>query len=213
MRLLHLTFFLITYFVYEGQLVKEKQLNSRKASTYFIKVIVDDKWASNMLNSFSNKLADYSIKIKEYIDAYKEPDLQENANDDPEMDSALASNDVSSSQRRSQSNFPRNIAPPNVQSSLNDVGSDRNASTILPITLHRKSIDRPPLLSVDLQQTQNICSPTTVDRFQLTSQSEDHAHNASSVLSSPSTLSIMTSKKSSTKSATKRLRFELNEDD
>lgn len=203
------------YFDFKGTLIKEKKPNAKKATTYFVKRIVDDDWDVDTLNTFSNKLAGYFVNIKEYIDAYKQPDLPENNPDnDEKMDTASRPNDIVSSQKKTQSNILENdVVLPTVNYLLNDAEFNINGGMILPTTSNQKSINRTPLSSVNDQETQHIRTPTTIERCHLSTQSENHAHSASSALSPQSILSILASDKSPTKPAQKRLRFELNNDE
>ncbi|CAF1954110.1 unnamed protein product, partial [Rotaria magnacalcarata] len=51
---------------YLGVLTKEKVSGAHKATTYFIKTIIDTNWDPSILAAFSNKLAKYNVSLKSY---------------------------------------------------------------------------------------------------------------------------------------------------
>jgi len=200
-----------------GKLIKEKKFNAKKATTYFIKTIVDKDWNIDTFNKFANKLAEYSIKINEYMEAYKQPDVQDNIDGNEEkMDTSSVPDDTHQVRNKPQSNITRNdkTVSEDTNFSFNDLDFDVNGGAIIPPPSSQTSTVRTPLSTVDVQQISTVSTPPNApEKHPKIQKLQSHSYPFSNALSPPSMLSIFAEDKSPTPSAQKRLRFELNGDD
>ena len=207
-----------------GRLAKEKKHNAKKATTYYIKTIVDKDWHLDTFNKFVNKLAAYSVKINEYMDAYKQPDEQDNTEgNDEKMDTSSILDDTDQSQNKSQSFFQQTdkIVSENTTFSLKNLDFDVNGGAIIPPPSSQTSAIptpipaiRTPLSTVDTQQVFSVNTPPNASqKHPIIPQLQTHPHPSSNAFSPPSIFPIFTQDKSSPSSAQKRLRFELNAND
>jgi hypothetical protein len=170
-------------------------------------------------NSFANKLAKYTINIKEYLDSCncKQPDLQDYIEENEEkMDTISNLNDVRSVREKTQATFtPNQIEfPEDTSFSFGDADFDINGGVVIPQPSTRKSAIRTPLTSVDLQQVSSARTPPrSSQQCSQLQQQQNHSHSSPSAFSPPSILTSLMQEKTPTKSTRKKTRFELNIDD
>ncbi|CAF4088590.1 unnamed protein product, partial [Rotaria magnacalcarata] len=79
-----------------GVLTKEKVSGAHKATTYFIKTIIDTNWDPSILAAFSNKLAKYNVSLKSYqasLLTSRSP-IASDTEDDTNMDASPKRQDI-----------------------------------------------------------------------------------------------------------------------
>jgi hypothetical protein len=206
-------------------------LNAKRATTYFVKKVVDNNWDTDTLNKFVNKLADYSIKIKEYVDSCIDKDFQDLVEDqDDKIGTTCSVDDAILIKDKSQSNFiannittTENTRQPliDLDFELADGGMILQKPTAPKATISttdfntQVSTEKSSRLYQEPQhQEQENQQQHQAQQKQQRNQQQQHCSNTfpSPSIVSPN-ISNMFEQITPTKRTPKRLRFELNNED
>ncbi|CAF1413663.1 unnamed protein product [Adineta ricciae] len=212
-----------------GKLVKEKKPTAKRATTYFIKTVIDENWDIETLNTFTNKLSQYSIKLKEYIDSCVHKDFQEVFEDlEDKTDKVCRASDVAPLIDSSQTvNISTNVASKeDTAMSFRRVDFQIAGGGFL---LQKPSDPKPTIqTTTDTQRVTTDCnsSVSTDESPQLCQQSQDlqeknhdqlnqRQQHLSNTFSSPSASPVINDLRqiTPTKHTPKRIRFDLNNDE
>ncbi|UJR18991.1 hypothetical protein I4U23_022121 [Adineta vaga] len=214
-----------------GKLVKEKKPNAKRATTYFIKTVIDENWDIDTLTTFTNKLSQYSVKLKEYVDSCVHRDFQDFL-EDPE--------DKTDKVRRAS-----DVAPLRDSSQTNDISTNVTSKEGIPMSFRNVDfqiagggflLQKPSnpksavqtTTTTDKQHTVVDCNPSILaeesppfsQQSLLQEEKNNDEHNQQQPLSttfsspSPASPAITDLRQSTpTERTPKRIRFDLNNDD